>query len=220
MMKTLIWYFRDTATTRIVAAFAVGFSLGGVLLAERLADQIPTAFGTTVCLPEWQVRDLPRIRSFPEGRSIRFPARVASGCLDGTRIIDVGWYVHADAELPLIVPGQWSRDDLQLRRTRGWINPGTFDYESWSFSRGFAGRARVRGEPVPVTPSGVVPASVRHHIVTSIEQLFGGSDVLGLMRALAIGDGGDSTPEHWDLLIRSGTIHLIVISGLHLAWSS
>ena len=173
MATMLIWYFRDTATTRVVAAVAVGLSLGSALLAERLADQIPSAFGPRVCLSEWQVQGLPRISSFPDGWNIRFPAEVNSHCIDGSRTIDVGWFVRTGAELPVIVPGQRWRGDLQLRPTRGWINPGTFDYESWSFGRGIVGRASVRGNPVLVTSSDVVLSSVRYHIGIWIEHWFG-----------------------------------------------
>lgn len=211
----LIGWFRNTPADRILMGFLIGFVAGSVLLTARLDRQLTVEPGTT-CQSEWHVQGIPRTSSYPYGSSIRFAAIVRSHCLDGPRMIDVRWFIYRDQRKPKVSPGQLWQGKLDLERTRGWINPGTFDYETWLFARGFDGRGIVRGDPVQRPGSRNDLSLIRHGIAQWIERWFADSEVRGLMVALAIGDGHDVSPAHWDMLIRSGTIHLVIISGLHL----
>lgn len=56
----------------------------------------------------------------------------------------------------------------------------------------------------------------RQDIAKRISALLPGSGSLGVIQALVIGVRQDITPEQWHLFRRTGTVHLIAISGLHI----
>ncbi|MEM7364823.1 MAG: ComEC/Rec2 family competence protein, partial [Pseudomonadota bacterium] len=212
----LVWWFRDTQAARLAVGFTGGLVIGCAMIAERMSDQITSLQHDRICTSEWQVRSRARTSTYQDRQVLRFPALVMSDCLDGHRTIEVDWLFPSGAVLPEIVPGERWYGLLQLKRIRGRINPGTFDYEGWSISRGFDGRARIRGSPRLISTGDLRGESKRYEIAEWIERWFGDSTVKGLMIALAIGDGTNISLEQWNLLSRTGTVHLVVISGLHL----
>jgi competence protein ComEC len=128
--------------------------------------------------------------------------------------------------------------NARLRPPTGFANPAGFDYERWLFSEGIAGTGYVRsGKRVEVAlaPWDVrARARIRQLLVPEQtgSTLFG-SDVStaaerppaaavgvlrhgGVLLALAIADGSAVADEEWALFRETGTIHLIIVSGLHI----
>ena len=115
-----------------------------------------------------------------------------------------------------MAPGQRWHLVARLRAPHGTVNEGAFDAEQWHRRAGIGATGYVlEGELLDAQASGWgrvdrLRATVRDRI-----------DGLGLanadvIRALTVGDGAALGPEAKDRYRRTGTMHLLVISGLHV----
>ncbi len=115
---------------------------------------------------------------------------------------------------------QWSFT-VKLKRPHGSLNPGGFDYERWLFSEGVGATGYVRPSPEPVllgNQSGWTSIDVwRQAIADKVSATSLDANSRALIKALAIGDGNSIDQPHWDIFRRTGTTHLMVISGSHIA---
>ncbi len=137
-----------------------------------------------------------------------------------TRVL-VSWY---DGSTPLAVapePGQQWRLNLRLRPPRGLSNPGGFDYERWLFSQHIGATGWVRESTLNVRLPGTTPvcpaAGWRAAIARQIAAALDGREAAPYVLGLAIGAYQALPESEWDKLRRTGTIHLISISGFHIA---
>ncbi len=108
---------------------------------------------------------------------------------------------------------------VKLKRAHGNMNPGGFDYERWLFTEGIGATGYVRPNPKPVLlgrDSAWNNISVwRQSIADRLSSAMGQSPSLALIKALTIGEGS-ITREQWEVFRKTGTTHLVVISGLHI----
>jgi len=151
-----------------------------------------------------------------------FPATSAAGVsfvavpLDDARLpprMRLSWF---QPPVTLRLGDVWQME-LRLRRPRGSSNPGAFDYEAWLF------RERVGA-------TGYVVGSHRNHLLGSgdldvvdrVRQRFVdrisllNSESAGVLAAISVGARHLITAEQWDRYARTGTSHLMAISGLHI----
>ncbi len=128
--------------------------------------------------------------------------------------IKLSWY---DGE-PVGAGETW-RFNVRLKPPHGFLNPGGFDYEAWLMQNGVHATGYVRnGEANRKLTTAVAHDSdaVRQHIAEHIRKLLGDSAFTGLITALAVGDRSAIGQDQWQVLINSGTNHLMAISGLHI----
>jgi len=128
--------------------------------------------------------------------------------------IRLNWY----REAPQLLPGERWCLTVRLKRPRGFRNPG-FDYEKWLFQQGIRATGYVRsgsenrkiaeGDQLSLT-------RVRYGLARVIEEKLAGSPHAGIVKALAIGIRDDITEQQWTILRKTGTAHLMAISGLHI----
>ena len=176
--------------------------------------------------PHWQGVPLEvegKVASLPEeeGRYVRFDVSAAAVAgPDGQKITSPGrirlnWY----QPYPAVVPGDRFRLTVRLKRPHGYRNPGGFDYEGWLFQQGVGARGYVvDGERLE--PSGL-PAWLsihrwRYRLRQQLDALQDRFSRPSLIKTLGLGDRGDVTREQWQVLGRTGTNHLLAISGLHI----
>lgn len=114
---------------------------------------------------------------------------------------------------------------VRLKRPRGLANPGGFDYQRSLLSAGFVATGMVRSS-YPSPASGAMGMSVRldrwfsHQRQTVRSRLisqYPESPVTAPFLALAIGDKRFLSERQWQQLRASGTLHLLVVSGLHIS---
>lgn len=122
----------------------------------------------------------------------------------------------------VLVPGQRWQWQLRLRPPRGFANPGGFDYEAWLLQQGINATGYLRPHPdnrLLQPDSGTSRFNrLRHAIATRIDAAADGTLLYPhLIRALAIGDHYGISDTEWQLFRDTGTSHLIVISGMHVA---
>ncbi len=117
---------------------------------------------------------------------------------------------------------------LRLKPPHGFINPGGFDYEAWLYQRGIHATGYVRKSAdnrrlpelawrrLPVQSMLTQVNRWRDTIRRHIDQALPDAELAGVITALAIGYRKDIDPQQWQVFIRTGTNHLMAISGLHI----
>ncbi len=112
-------------------------------------------------------------------------------------------------------PGQRVRFRAKLRVPEEASNPGEFDYRDYLASKGIYVTAYSKGSGW-VVPVGEVDGygGVRGRIRSFLDGLEPPFD--GLVRALILGERRGVERDVRDLFIRTGTAHLLAISGLHI----
>ncbi|WP_236208729.1 DNA internalization-related competence protein ComEC/Rec2 [Pseudomonas tohonis] len=205
----------------------VAAALGLALLAGR--GRAPGLFLLGIawgcCCAQWALDDrldpsLDGETRWLEGRVVGLPQR-GSGVvrfelddpqMPGTELpsrIRLSWYGG-----PQLRGGEHWRLAVTLKRPRGLVNPHAFDYEAWLLARHTGASGSVKaGKPLA---SGTGPAAWRDRLRQGIDQAPAHGRNGGIS-ALVLGDGSGLTPADWRLLQDTGTVHLMVISGQHIA---
>ncbi|MGZ5006892.1 MAG: DNA internalization-related competence protein ComEC/Rec2 [Methylobacter sp.] len=226
--------------------FAVGMLWAIVFAMHRLSDRLPEQLegieiriaGTIADLPEQDENRLrfdfiPRDGVYAAG----LPGAGAAIPRDGvyasnqsgagsTALAETKYRLPAKLRLSWYFPdqpikaGQQWTFTVKLKRVHGNLNPGGFDYERWLFTEGIGATGYVRPSPKPVLlDPGSAWSSIsvwRQHITDQLSSILGAYPSLALIKALTIGDGNGITQEQWEVFRKTGTTHLVVISGSHI----
>ncbi len=99
----------------------------------------------------------------------------------------------------------------KLRLPWGNANPGTFDYQRWLRSKRFRAIGYIRDAEFLEISSNQHPAPLQKRLTP--RGLVHGE----LLEAAVLGYRRGVSPAQWALFRRTGTIHLMVVSGLHVA---
>ena len=113
---------------------------------------------------------------------------------------------------------------LKLKRPHGSMNPGGFDYEKSLYRKGIAASGYVRRNEVNQKLQQVEPdVSISRYILRqrqslslALQKTLDQKQHAGIIEALSIGERKRITVDEWNVLTRTGTIHLVAISGLHI----
>jgi competence protein ComEC len=185
----------------------------GMILSHELD---PALEGRTLAA-EGQVVSLPEYR---EGRT-RFEFRIDRLiAADGQNHTSPGkvrlsWY-GAPAD---ILPGQIWRLTVRLKRPYGFSNPGGFDYEAWLFRQQIRATGYVPDKGKQQYTGkihGQYINRLRYYLRAGILNLVENRSFAGLITGLSLGDRSLIDSGARDILIRTGTNHLLAISGLHI----
>jgi len=178
----------------------------------RLADQLPEAQEASDIAVNGYVADLPE----QDERRTRFDFIVQSSAQKLPRLVRLNWYYP---EQPIKAGQQWSLT-VKLKRPHGSFNPGGFDYERWLFTEGIAATGYIRPSPKPVFLGMAFAwthiAIWRQRLTDRLSVVASDCAHLGLIKALTIGDGSGISQHEWEVFRKTGTTHLVVISGSHI----
>jgi competence protein ComEC len=181
-------------------------------LSHRLA---PALEGADVVV-SGSIHGLPRAQD--DGTRFEFDVRdaVHDGtpfALDGR--LRLSWYENAPELHPC---AQW-RLHLRLKRPRGMIDPGGFDFERYALEQGIVATGYVRDDAdnTQFGTDALCVDRLRERIVESISATLGDVASAHLLRALAFGDQHAMDEHEWAVARATGIPHLIAISGLHIA---
>ena len=183
---------------------------GGAILSVNLDPAVEGSSVTVV----GQVDSLPEQKGDVKRFNFRLESAGRSGLAPGTRV-RLGWYDDA----PALVPGEYWRLRVRLKRPAGFMNPGSFDYEGWLFQH----RLRATGYVVAGAGNDRLKAAGhwrpdvwRFRLRERIHAVMPERDFRSLIVALALGDQSAISAQAWAVLNRTGTNHLLAISGLHI----
>ena len=210
----------------VVSAFLSGAAYVCWRSAAVLADQLPEAAMGRNLLITGVVDSLPDRTA--RGQRFLFRVESTGDTFHVPEWIQLSvWQKDADGdalahEIPQrIQPGERWSFSVRLKRPHGLANPHGYDVEARLFEMGVRATGYVRaGERLDAfvaTPSTVI-AQLRYRIRERFEQVLP-SDAYpnaGILTALAIGDQKAIPGSLWQVFAKTGTTHLMSISGLHV----
>jgi competence protein ComEC len=205
-------------------AWLLGPGLGFLLTASCLQAALDRRLDPALEGEKLRLRGV--VASVPQGTLQTLKFRFAPvALLDGPRqtapalppLIELTWYdaparVEAAETLEL---------EVKLRRPRGFANPGGQDNEARMLRDGVGASGYVRwGERLGRVPAAHVRYPVllaRAHVAALIHDALDDRPSAGIVAGLAVGLQDALSREQWQVLARSGTSHLMAISGMHIA---
>ncbi len=194
-----------------VLALALGFAASWWDASARLGDRLePSLEGRTLTV-SGAVISVPQLRA--DGVRFRFATDRTAGVPSH---IELTWYEPGWQPLP----AERLTLDVRLRRPRGFSNPGGMDQEARLLREGIGATGYVRtatreGRQWPdVLRRPVLVA--RGAIYQAIREALGERPATGIVAGLAVGLQDALSREQWRALARSGTSHLMAISGMHI----
>jgi len=156
------------------------------------------------------------------------------------RKIRLSWYYNRKHRVQAVHAGENWRFLVRLKPPHGFFNPGGFDYEGWLFQQGIDARGYIRfAKPGSHWHNQRLSAAsvysvdaMREKLNRSISRWLQPSTTVaastqssslplkpamtGMITALATGERRLITPAQWQILLHTGTNHLMAISGLHI----
>ncbi len=207
-----------------VGACLIGLAWAGVAAHLRLADALA---------PEDEGRDIELVgvvaslpQRFENGLRFEFDVERASRPVPAR--ISLAWYrgwrEEAD-ELPAfqaVHAGERWTLTVRLKCPHGNANPHGYDYEAALLERGIRATGYVRRAEgnrrldAFVARPGYAVERLRERLRESFGATLQASRYGGILVALAIGDQRAIDPALWQVFARTGTTHLMSISGLHV----
>jgi len=182
-----------------------------------LDDRLPAARAGEVVSIAGRIQGIPHTG----GASARFilePVADPHGYADNVRQtlperLRVSWY----GAPPGLEAGSVWRFQLRLRPVRGRLNPGGFDGEGFDLLAGVGGHGVVVYNTQPqLLQAGQGLDRLRQRLSERIRRHIVHADAAALAVALGVGDRQYIGPDLRRRLQRTGTAHLVAISGLHI----
>lgn len=226
LVPRLRWKNVGGQVLAVLACLCLGFAWGAWRADLRLADDLPAA---------WEGRDievLGVVASLPQDFShgTRFEFAVESTSTVAVKIperIMLSWYqsrrLGETSNVENVLPGERWRLTVRLKRPHGNANPGGFDYEAWLLERNIRATGYVRNDPPQriaemVWHPDYVIERLRYRIRTRFAEALPAEHYpwAGVLVALTIGDQKAIQGDLWTTFNRTGTTHLMSISGLHV----
>ena len=210
-------YLRFNRTILFANAAVMGFAWAYVHVAWQLQGPLPEAdYGKDITVRGY-------IASLPErtARKQRFDFDVAevlqpAGSFKPQRL-RLSWYESADTQLHV---GQEWQFSIRVKPARNFANPGMFNYSAWLFQKGirYTGyvHASANAKLIGHSSFSYPLQQIRESIQRNLKQHLGGYPFEPFIRALVIGERSDISPSAWLTLQKTGTVHLMAISGLHI----
>ncbi|MGG1947060.1 ComEC/Rec2 family competence protein [Trinickia sp. NRRL B-1857] len=216
-----------TSVALTVAAFVVGYGYAAVRAQMRMAEALPSS---------WELRDLAvtgHVHGLPmqDAVSARFLFALDSADIRRTTrierfpsIVQLHWARGRGRGLPQLKPGDRWRLTVRLKRPHGYANFGGFDTEAAWLARGVRATGNVvataTAQRLPDAEGGIGTAvdRVRFALRERIAHTLADAAHRGIVTALAIGTQDAISPADRLALRRTGTSHLVAVSGLHIGF--
>lgn len=228
LLKRRIHRFRMLSCILSWLLFAgIGFFWAWCFAQWRLSDTLPAS------LEQQDIQLVGVVASLPHSthQSARFIFEVEQVLTQNAQIprrIALAWYQNRtrqaedEHEISDIQAGERWQLTVRLKQPHGNANPHGFDYEVWALERNIRAVGYVRRDsgnqrlsPMVHEP-GYWIERLRADIQQRFEHHLDGEKYVGVLQALATGDQSAIPRDQWQVFIRTGTIHLMAISGLHI----
>ncbi len=193
---------------------------GEDVMAEGVIASIPSRLSESV-MGRPKAAQTVSAKGGDHSRGMRFEFDVISLHQGATQYPTPGRILLSWQEAPpdLRVGDTW-RLQVRLKRARGLMNPGGFDYEGWLFRHHLHATGYVRpGGPhlrIASNAGGYTIDRLRQRIAAGIAVALPASPYAGIITALTIGEQRAISNTQWEVFSRTGTTHLVAISGSHI----
>ncbi len=216
----------------VAAGFLLGFFWALAFATVRLSDALPHAWENKPIELVGVVASVPELTE----RGERFHFDVEKILTDGAvvpRHISLSFYPPDSwGETPLTVheaqfhAGERWRLTVRLKRPHSTQNPHGFDFESLALSENIRATGSIKAKANNkklqnfVLKPGYVVEHVRSVIKQRIKHVLADKPYAGVIQALVMGDDSEIAVADWQVFLRTGTSHLMSISGLHITMLS
>ncbi len=212
-LAPLVWFGNGFLWALIHANLLLASSLAPALEGENLL-----LTGVVATLPEQRDRlwrfefELDGVLT-PEITLAQLPPRIR-----------LNWYGNRDNRVPQLVVGERWQLLVRLKQPHGFMNPGGFDYEGWLYRHGIraTGYVRAEGDNRQIGAAGLSYQVDRWRSLLSqkMNEALPQQEFRGIIKALAIGKQDEIGEAQWQTFLKTGTNHLVAISGLHVSMIS
>lgn len=208
----------------------IGFFWAATFAHWRMADTLP---------PIWEGRDIQVVgvvANLPQtsDRSVRFRFNVEEILTKSAIVpkhISLSWYKNRNkltgkTALPSIQVGERWQLTVRLKRPHSNANPHGFDYEAWALERNIRAVGYVRPTEDSLRLNEMVNRPrywierTRQQIQQRFTQILSKQAYAGVLVTLATGNQRAIPSDQWQVFTRTGTNHLMAISGLHITMVS
>jgi len=111
---------------------------------------------------------------------------------------------------------------VRLKRPHGTQNPHGFDFESWALSENIRASGSIKNsdsnrllQQLVWRPTYIIE-HLRENVRQRITRVLADKPYTGIIQALVMGDDSQIRQDDWHVFLRTGTTHLMSISGLHI----
>lgn len=203
----------------ISSALFLGVSLSSFIANEQIHNRlVPEYEGKNIVLIG-VVKDIPDNRK--GGIRFRFDVREAYQLMEPEKplkirgVVRLGWFQN----IQQIRAGESWKITVRLKQPSGFMNFGGFDYEKWLFTQRIIATGYVRKSHDNKRLSKASKWSVnnlREKIHLRIQNTLEDKPSAAVLSALMVAVRTNLDSSQWKVFQKTGTSHLIAISGLHI----
>lgn len=196
----------------LLVYFVVGVFWVILFANMRLEDRLSNDLQGQHIQVEGKVVGIPQY----DERRVRLDFSVSKPNSHFPKKVRLSWYFPKQ----VIKSGQYWKFTVKLKKPHGRFNPSAFDYERWLLVHNIGATGYIRDYPAPELlwmGSAWQDINVlRQLIVDELAVLLKSSEYVGVIKALTIGERGEISDQQWDVFRKTGVVHLLAISGLHI----
>ncbi len=210
----IIWLIprcRRQLAKLLIAGFLLGFAWAALNAQLRLGEDLASGLEGRDLLISGYVAEIPVSESYGQ----RFIFNVEHSEVEVPDQIELTWYAPA----PVIHAADRWQILVRLKRRHGFANPGGYDYEAQLFRQGLGATGYVRSSrdnQFLGQVNGLSILKARAWLTEKIAASIPDSSMQGVVRGLSVGDQQSISDEEWRIFARTGTSHLMAISGFHI----
>lgn len=202
----------------LALCFLAGFVWTGWCAETLIAERPPSDLLDRDIEVHGVITDIPKLGQ----RRTRFEFAPEVLRVDGEQVSVQGlWRLSWYEDAPALVPGQRWRLKVRLKAPRQILSADNFDYQRHLFRNQITAVGYVREDSANLllgTPSSGQPLNrLRAELANDIRTALGDARHQGVIAALVVGVRYGIPPTTGELMRRTGTAHLMAISGLHVA---
>lgn len=195
-----------------VTFFLSGFLFASLFAYYHLSSQLLNDLQGKELLVQGNIIGLPEFNS----RRVRFDFQITQARVPLPKKLRLSWYYPKQK----ITAGQRWQFIVKLKKPHGTLNPGGFDYEKWLFARHIGATGYIRHTEKAILlstqPVWLSLSVARQALVDLLNQQVISPEARALVKALTLGDKSAISVQQWEVLSKTGTSHLMAISGLHI----
>ncbi|ASQ46301.1 DNA internalization-related competence protein ComEC/Rec2 [Legionella clemsonensis] len=119
---------------------------------------------------------------------------------------------------PLFKVGESWRFEAKIKKPANLGNPGSFNYVNWLSARHIHWVGYIKPRTATLLKPGQSSSllRLREQLASTLDKLLPEGKSLGIFEALTLGITNHIDKSQWELFRRTGTTHLMVISGAHI----
>lgn len=203
--------FQNKFLTVFLLSSILSFSWAYVQTQQRLAWQLPKAWINTEIKLSGRVIEQATLEEGKARYTLK-PSSINGKQLHNKKLKVQLYWMNPTKDLPA---GTQIEAIVKLKPLRGLYNPGASDEEKYWFLEGLKARGKILSV-VELKKADFSLTAFRQAIATRLHRLFPDEEFLPVITALTIGIRTGLDTQSREIFQKTGTSHLLAISGLHL----